>query len=313
MGVEHARRKSPRSTLEECCASTSYKSVSCEAEYKLGRLLGDGSQGAVYHATRRSTGEEVALKVVDIPAGEREASVMRNVEEEILALRGCSHRSVLGLIDVFAIDSPRPGVVGTVYIVTDLSLGGDLLAAVEHRPYKEADAKVVMAQLCSAVRHLHERRVIHCDIKLENVLLDSRTSGVKLADMGMCRRTVERGQGMSRRGLAGSVLYIQPEQLAGDGVYNEKVDIWSLGVLLYIMLCGHAPFNGPSEDAVFRKIQLGEFSWDWRFEAVSGEVKDLIRGMLEVDPAKRPAIEAVIEHPWLKEASRLWEEHSAKK
>ena len=79
--------------LEECCASTSYRSVSCEAEYKLGRLLGDGSQGAVYQATRRSTGEEVALKVVDIPAGEREASVMRNVEEEFLALRGCSHRS----------------------------------------------------------------------------------------------------------------------------------------------------------------------------------------------------------------------------
>ena len=231
----------------------------------------------------------------------------------LLLTRTIPLRAVLGLIDVFAIDSARPGVVGTVYIVTDLSLGGDLLAAVEHRPYKEADAKVVMAQLCSAVRHLHERRIIHCDIKLENVLLDSRTMGVKLADMGMCRRTVERGQGMSRRGLAGSVLYIQPEQLAGEGVYTEKVDIWSLGVLLYIMLCGHAPFNGPSEDAVFRKIQLGEFSWDWRFEAVSGEVKDLIRGMLEVDPAKRPTIEAVIEHPWLEEASRLWEEHSAKK
>ncbi|CAI5988136.1 unnamed protein product [Closterium sp. NIES-64] len=229
--------------------------------------------------------------------------------------------------------SPHAGVVqlravfeddAAVHMIMELCDGGELFDEIVRRGrLSERDAAQVFSQIVSAVAFCHSRGVLHRDLKPENILLarypasaatpaaaGTPSAGVspaaaagagqrvvvaKLADLGLA---IPLKQGERARGVAGSPFYIAPEVLRGD--YSFEADVWSLGVILYILLCGAPPFWGPTDRDVFMKVLQGAVDMggeEWR--GVSEEAKGLVRCLLQRDPRKRPPAGKIMTHPWI--------------
>jgi len=191
-----------------------------------------------------------------------------------------------------------------LYIILELADGGDLFDAVVSRKfYNEKDAKVILAELASAVGYLHNRGIAHRDLKPENILL-TKTGHLKLSDFGLSRM-IDSDQMMKT--LCGTPQYLAPEIiLESEGItekgYSKAVDIWSMGVVLYIILAGFPPFG---EDS-FDDIKQGKYSFkDKRWGEVSAQAKDLISKMLTVDPTKRFTVDQIFSHPWMNGINRI--------
>lgn len=184
-------------------------------------------------------------------------------------------------------------------MVMELCEGGDLYENVKEKTYlSEAEAAEAFRAVLKAVSFCHERRVMHRDLKLENILFACRHgdySQLKLADFGS-------SADFSRRRVfnevEGTPWYVAPEVLTGD--YDEKVDIWSVGVLLHILLCGYPPFDGETPSEIFEAVKRGRL--DLRkdpWPAISGEAKELIKGMLQKNPYRRMKLKDLLSHPWV--------------
>ena len=153
-----------------------------------------------------------------------------------------------------------------------------------------------MRQLINAVLYCHLNGIVHRDIKADNILFvkSDINSPIKLIDFGI---SVKFQKDTKLKDKTGTVLYIAPEVI--NGSYDEKCDIWSCGVLLYILFCGTPPFNGNSRREVMSKIKKGAFTFKNRvWTVISAEAKDLIIKMLQLDPDKRPSCREVLSHPW---------------
>lgn len=162
--------------------------------------------------------------------------------------------------------------------------------------FNEKIASHLMRQVVNAVLYCHLNGIVHRDIKADNILLLSNNikSPVKLIDFGI---SVKFEKDTKLKEKTGTVLYIAPEVI--DGSYNEKCDIWSCGVLMYMMLCGMPPFYGSNRKEVMAKIKKGKFSFKSKiWSVISPEAKNLIDKMLTVDPEKRPSCREVLSHPW---------------
>nr|GLL27882.1 phosphoenolpyruvate carboxylase kinase 2-like isoform X2 [Ipomoea trifida] len=264
-------------------------------EYQLCEELGRGRFGTVYRCFSPATGESFACKTIDknllLDPTDRECL---DKEPKILQLLAGSP-NILNLLEVYEGD-------GYLHIITDLCGGGDLYERVSTRgPLSEPSAAVIFRQLMSAVRSCHVAGIAHRDIKPDNVLFDSR-GGVKLADFGSAEwfggYEVEEGNvGMS--GVVGTPYYVAPEVLMGRE-YCEKVDVWSAGVILYIMLAGVPPFYGETPAETFEAVLRANLRFPTRiFRSVSPEAKDLLRKMMCKDPSRRLSAEQVLRHPWV--------------
>lgn len=162
--------------------------------------------------------------------------------------------------------------------------------------FTERHAIRVMRQLMSAVLYCHLNGIVHRDVKSDNILFVGQdiTSPVKLIDFGI---SVKFERDTKLKDKTGTVLYIAPEVISGS--YDEKCDIWSCGVLLYMMLCGQPPFYGSSRKEVMTKIKKGKFQFKSKiWSVVSSEAKDLITSMLILDPQERPSCLEVLNHKW---------------
>lgn len=188
------------------------------------------------------------------------------------------------------------------HLVTELLTGGDLLTRVmSNEQYEERIIAGFMYQAVTAVAYCHNIGVIHRDIKLENFVLESEkeTAGLKLIDFGASCRVEDRPCEVT-----GTDYYMAPEVVRGQ-VYDEKCDIWSLGVILYILLCGYPPFNGKSAKTINRRILTQTLSFpcivhlDSEWHTVSPDAKQLIRLMLDRNPSNRPSAASILTHPWL--------------
>ncbi|XP_010934324.2 phosphoenolpyruvate carboxylase kinase 2-like [Elaeis guineensis] len=260
-------------------------------EYEIGAQIGRGRFGTVYRCVSAETGEEFAVKsiekalladIIDRECVEREAKIAQHA----------------------AAGNPRAVQVQDVYedeewlhVVMELCPGPDLFDRISGRgePLSEAEAAVVMAQLMEAVAVCHQRGVAHRDIKPDNVLFD-RVGGLKLADFGSAECF---GDGRPMRGLVGTPYYVAPEVVAGRD-YDEKVDVWSAGVVLYIMLSGMPPFYGDTAVEIFEKVLRANLRFPTRiFRTVSPAAKDLLRRMLCKDVSRRFSAEQVLGHPWI--------------
>ncbi|CAI5930113.1 unnamed protein product [Closterium sp. NIES-65] len=221
----------------------------------------------------------------------------------------------LNLEDVFEDDS-------FVHLIMELCEGGDLFDDISsHGFMTEAQAAAVFEEIVLAVMHCHEHGVLHRDLKPENILLVQRsgvreqagtddckspskcfslTPRVKLTDFGLSLFVDAHKQVY---GVAGSPFYLAPEVLSGN--YGHEADIWSLGVMLYMLLSGSAPFFGESEDEVLAAVRRGKLSF-YRpiWGSISPFAKDLIRCLLRQDPAKRPTASDILQHPWFTEVFR---------
>ncbi|GFQ01959.1 phosphoenolpyruvate carboxylase kinase 2 [Phtheirospermum japonicum] len=262
---------------------------SLKRDYQLCEELGRGRFGVVHRCYSAADGESFACKSIYKHSLSSDPTDRRCLETEpkiLHLLSGCP--SILRLHDAYEDDD-------CVHIVTDLCDGGDLFDRLSSGArFSESDAAAVLTQLMAAVAYCHRLGVAHRDIKPDNILFDSR-GRLKLADFGSAEFF-----GVSEMsGVVGTPYYVAPEVLTGRG-YNEKVDVWSAGVILYIMLAGVPPFYGDGPAETFEAVLRSNLRFPTKiFRSVSPEAKDLLRKMICRDVSRRLSAEQVLRHPWI--------------
>ena len=254
-------------------------------------MIGGGHFGTVRIATpKQDPTVQYAVKSIlraDI------AKDIKLLEEELAILKTVDHPNIIKFHQSF-IDYRY------VHIVMEFCNGGELFDRIvaAHR-FNEKRASQIMSQMLRAVKHLHEHGIVHRDLKPENFLMNdtSEDSEVKLIDFGLSKRYSEAKNSQKMHTVVGTPYYVAPEVLKGS--YDKSCDVWSLGIILYVFLCGYPPFEGDNNKEIFKNVlksQLVFEDQDWA--TVSKEAKDLISKMLEKDPAKRISAEDCCKHPW---------------
>ena len=266
-----------------------------EKYYKKVRNLGSGSYGTVYLAKNNLKGNLVAIKVIEkIPANIIDDMEIKN---EINILKSLSHPNIVKIFEFF--DNAL-----NYYIVTEFCKKGELFEYINNR-YSENQLAVLFYQVFSGLCYLHEKKILHRDLKLENLMIseiekDINTGEeyfwIKIIDFGTAK-IFERKK--KEKEIIGSSYYIAPEVLNKN--YNEKCDTWSVGVILYMTLTGVPPFDGETDDDIISRIKIGKFSkTNKRYLEHSTEVKDLVNSLLERDTEKRLSAKEALSHPWFK-------------
>ena len=256
-----------------------------EDNYKIVSKLGKGSFGSVYKVKHKISGEIRAMKIikntsVDDKVGVENAKFLK----EIQVLKELDHPNIIKIFEYY-VDNKNH------YIITELLTGGELYETIlKCRKFNEKTAAFIMRQILSALNYLHSKGIVHRDIKPENILvqkIDKKENQdeiyIKLIDFGASNFFKENE---ILKLKVGSPYYIAPEVLNKN--YNEKCDIWSAGVVLYVMLTGKFPFVGQTSQKLFESIKTGKYRTEGKeWEAISLEAKELIGKMLELDKNKR--------------------------
>ncbi|KAK4155193.1 kinase-like domain-containing protein [Chaetomidium leptoderma] len=255
--------------------------------FEIGRPLGKGKFGRVYLARERSTNFICALKVLYKSELQQGTGVEKQVRREIEIQSNLRHPNILKLYGHFH-DSKR------IFLILEFAGKGELYKHLRRESrFPEWKAAQYIAQMASALRYLHGKHVIHRDIKPENILMGIHGE-IKISDFGWSVHAPNN----RRKTLCGTLDYLPPEMVKSgskDNWYDEKVDLWSLGVLMYEFLVGEAPFEDTPIMTQKRIARADMTVPDW----VSKEAKDLIKKLLVLDPEKRLPLEEVQTHPWI--------------
>ncbi|CAG8960841.1 hypothetical protein HYFRA_00002378 [Hymenoscyphus fraxineus] len=266
-------------------------------QYTLLEKLGKGHFAEVFLCIEKSTGQRYAVKVFTKQPGVEERSKTEGLQQEIAVLMGVSHPNMLCLKGSF--DEPN-----AVYLVLELAAEGELFNwIVMKQKLTEEETRKVFIQLFQGMKYLHDRDIVHRDIKPENILLTDKDLHVKLADFGLAKMI---GEESFTTTLCGTPSYVAPEILeeSRHRRYTRAVDVWSLGVVLYICLCGFPPFSDElytreNPYTLTQQIKMGRFDYPSPYwDSVGDPALDLIDRMLNVDVEKRYTIDDCLEHPW---------------
>mmetsp|Transcript_34183 Transcript_34183/g.59790 ORF Transcript_34183/g.59790 Transcript_34183/m.59790 type:complete len:487 (-) Transcript_34183:4193-5653(-) len=260
-------------------------------DYIVGQKLGEGSFGYVRLATHKLSGQKRAVKTV------KKANITKDLRErakfvaEIDILKRLDHPNIVKLYEFYEDEY-------NYHLVTEYLQGGELFDfIIKSKMLSEPLAASFMWQLFGAVAYCHSNSIVHRDLKPENLLLDSKLTNpnIKVIDFGTSG-LIEANKKMKQR--YGTSYYIAPEVIGGN--YNEKCDVWSCGVILYILLCGKPPFYGKEDEEIFRRIKISEYSFDGpEWETVSEAAKNFIRRLLNKNPATRISASEALQDPWL--------------
>ncbi|KAJ8280202.1 hypothetical protein GJAV_G00051760 [Gymnothorax javanicus] len=254
-------------------------------------VLGSGQFGVVYGGKHRKTGRDVAVKVIDkLRFPTKQESQLRN---EVAILQSLRHLGIVNLECMF--ETPEK-----VFVVME-KLHGDMLEMIlssEKGRLPERLTKFLITQILAALRHLHFKNIVHCDLKPENVLLASAEPfpQVKLCDFGFARII---GEKSFRRSVVGTPAYLAPEVLRNQG-YNRSLDMWSVGVIMYVSLSGTFPFN--EDEDINDQIQNAAFMYPpnpWKH--ISPDATDLINNLLQVKMRKRYSVDKSLSHTYLQD------------
>ncbi|KAK9835373.1 hypothetical protein WJX81_005486 [Elliptochloris bilobata] len=261
--------------------------------YTLGRVLGRGQFGTTRLAVHKGTGKEYACKSI----GKRKLLTAEDVEDVRREVQIMHHlEGHPNIVKIFGAYEDKH----SVHLVMELCSGGELFDRIVARGhYTEKDAAQLIRTIVSVVAHCHHLGVIHRDLKPENFLLadQSERAELKATDFGLSA-FFRPGQVYSE--ILGSAYYIAPEVLRRH--YGKEADIWSCGVMLYILLCGVPPFWGETEPQIFDAILKGRLDFDsdpW--PAISAEAKDCVKAMLQPDPRRRATADTILQHSWMRE------------
>ncbi|KAI8645906.1 hypothetical protein BD408DRAFT_440646 [Parasitella parasitica] len=263
--------------------------------YNLLQTLGEGEFGKVKLGIHIETGQEVAIKLIK-KEGTGSDTRINKVEREISVLKTLNHPYIVKLYNVVETEK-------YIGIILEYASGGELFEYIlAHRHLKEKDAKRFFAQLISSVQYMHKRKIVHRDLKLENLLLD-KNRNIIVTDFGFANQFASAADDMMAT-TCGSPCYAAPELVVNAGLYaGSAVDIWSCGVILYAMLCGFLPFDddpsNPDSDNI-NQLYRYILSTNLIFPAhVNSDARDLLTKMLVPDPTKRCSLDYIVKHPWL--------------
>mmetsp|Transcript_19930 Transcript_19930/g.55113 ORF Transcript_19930/g.55113 Transcript_19930/m.55113 type:complete len:512 (+) Transcript_19930:99-1634(+) len=266
-------------------------------------IIGSGNFSEVRLGVHVQTGEQRALKVINKKSFwqfQRKRDSRLSLKSEAETLISLSHEGIVRVYEWFETEAH-------LYLVMELLSDGDLLACIlDHGCFTEPQARRLFKQLCEAVRYLHEKNVVHRDLKPENILVvgkDRNEMGLKIADFGLAWRNMTSGDCQT---FCGTPHYLSPEVIntfqdraSGQSAgYGKQVDMWSLGVILYVMLSGVPPFE---DEGLYEQILEGRFEFDVReWLAVSPDAKDLVRQLMTVNALERLNITQTLDHRWLR-------------
>lgn len=215
---------------------------------------------------------------------------LKDIANEIQIVKECDHPNIVKMFEEYEDHK-------YLYIVTELLKGGELFDELaRRRKFTEKDCGKIIKQVLEALAYCHAKNIVHKDLKPENILLESKKDieSIKLIDFGTAQRFT-RGDKMTT--VIGTPYYVAPEVLRGS--YDEKCDIWGVGVIMFILLSGTPPFNGKDDDAIMKAVAKGNYEFrpnKWR--GVSREAKDLISKMLVLDTEDRISAQQALDHPW---------------
>ncbi|KAI8565711.1 hypothetical protein RHMOL_Rhmol03G0282500 [Rhododendron molle] len=259
-------------------------------KYELGRLLGCGTFAKVYHARNVVSGKSVAMKVVGkdkvIKVGMTE-----QVKREISVMKMVKHPNIVELHEVMASKSK-------IYFAMELVRGGELFSKISKGRMKEDVARHYFQQLISAVDFCHSRGVYHRDLKPENLLLDD-DGNLKVTDFGLSAFNDHLRQDGLLHTTCGTPAYVAPDVIGKKGYDGAKADVWSCGVILFVLLAGFLPFQDDNLVAMYRKIYKGDFKCPPWF---SPESRRLITKLLDPNPSTRITAAKVMESSWFKKS-----------
>ncbi|KAH7283874.1 hypothetical protein KP509_34G029000 [Ceratopteris richardii] len=264
--------------------------------YELGRELGRGQYGIIRLCRCRSSGllfacksipKEDVISLQDTETIIREVRIMKRLSDSASSSTG-------GILRLHEVVEDKT----YIHLILELCQGGDLYESIaKKKRYPEVRAASIMKSLLESIQVCHRMGIMHRDIKPENILLidNSDTSEIKLGDFGL---SLEFSRGQKFAGLAGSSYYMAPEILQGE--YSEEIDLWSAGVIMYIILSGAPPFWGPTEQRIYKAIQKGDLRFSCKpWDDSSSSAKDLIGKMLHPDPKYRITAASALKHPWI--------------
>ncbi|KAJ3055794.1 hypothetical protein HK097_009177 [Rhizophlyctis rosea] len=272
-------------------------SKSVHDRYAMSKNLGSGNFATVKEAIDRRTGDKVAIKVINKSRFAVKPKFMENLRQEISILMSIRHENIIRIEDVF--DEPD-----NVYIILELVHGGELFdAIIDHQKFSEDVTRSIMLQIFNALKYLHDRGITHRDLKPENILLVSKTPDdwrIKLSDFGLAKLA---GEQSFMKTLCGTPNYVAPEVLSHSvgRAYTKAVDLWSCGVILYICLCGFPPFSEElAPPSMTDQIKQGKYTYISPFwDEISPSAKELIDGLLTVDPRRRLTVDQAMQHEWM--------------
>ncbi|KAF5446598.1 hypothetical protein F2P56_032213 [Juglans regia] len=256
--------------------------------YELGRLLGQGTFAKVYYARSIRNNQSVAIKVID-KEKVLKVGLIEQIKREVSVMRLVRHPYIIQLYEVMATKTK-------IYFVMEYAKGGELFDKVAKGRLKEDVARKYFRQLIDAVDFCHSRGVYHRDIKPENLLLDENED-LKVSDFGLSALAESKRQDGLLHTTCGTPAYVAPEVINRKGYDGAKADIWSCGVVLYVLLAGYLPFHDSNLMEMYRKIGKSEYRCPNWFPP---EVRRLLLKMLDPNPSTRASIEKIKESSWVR-------------
>ncbi|XP_054659332.1 serine/threonine-protein kinase SIK2 isoform X5 [Grus americana] len=252
--------------------------------YDIEGTLGKGNFAVVKLARHRITRSEVAIKIID--KSQLDAVNLEKIYREVQIMKMLDHPHIIKLYQVMETKS-------MLYLVTEFAKNGEIFDYLaSHGRLSESEARRKFWQILSAVEYCHGRKIVHRDLKAENLLLDNNMN-IKIADFGF-GNFYKSGEPLTT--WCGSPPYAAPEVFEGQQYEGPQLDIWSMGVVLYVLVCGALPFDGPTLPILRQRVLEGRFRIPY---FMSEECEHLIRRMLVLDPSKRLTIAQIKEHKWM--------------
>jgi len=259
------------------------------AKYEISETLGTGAFSEVKRCTDKRTGQQFAMKIIDKAKCKGKESM---IETEVCILKTAKHENIIQLYEMYEIE-------GKIYLIMELVTGGELFdEIVRIGKYSEPEAAKIVHKILVAIEYLHQLGIAHRDLKPENLLLSDRTKNAKImiSDFGLSKIFNDDEVMKTACGTPG---YVAPEVLVRKG-YGREVDLWSLGVITYILLSGYPPFYDQNNVELFKQIMAGKYEFDrpW-WDNISEKAKNFIRHLLVLDPKVRYTAEQALAHPFI--------------